>query len=106
MGIGLEEVGDGDFDVLMNSTAVGMFPDVGKMPVGREVLREGMVVFDAVYNPLETKLLREAKERGCVVVSGVEMFVGQAAEQFRLWFPGVEVPVERMREVVLQKLGE
>lgn len=105
-GVGLEEILDEEgFDVVMNSTSVGMSPRVEDSPVDKALFRKGMVVFDAVYNPLETRMLREAKEAGCVTVSGLEMFVRQAAEQFRLWFPDVEAPVQRMREVVLEKLG-
>ena len=61
------------------------------------------VVFDAVYTPLETRLLREAKAAGCVTVDGLEMFVGQAAVQFK-FFTGEEPPVELMRETVLKSL--
>lgn len=95
-----------DYDVLMNSTSVGMHPNVDVSPVEDHILVKGAVVFDAVYNPLQTRLLREAEEKGCITVSGLEMFVRQAAEQFRLWFPGVEVPVQTMRTVVLEKLAQ
>lgn len=61
------------------------------------------LVFDAVYTPLETKLLREAAAVGCRTVNGLDMFVGQAAEQFRL-FTGEEAPVELMRSTVLESL--
>jgi 3-dehydroquinate dehydratase/shikimate dehydrogenase len=99
---GLDE--DVAYDVLVNTTAVGMYPKVDDCPVRAGVLREGAVVFDAVYNPLETKLLRLAGERGCVTASGLEWFVGQAARQFELW-TGREAPAGVMREVVLQRLG-
>lgn len=107
-GIGLEQVNDAeamDFDVVMNSTAVGMHPRETDTPLDAKLYKEGMVVFDAVYNPLETRMLKEAIQAGCITVSGLEMFVRQAAEQFSLWFPGLEVPVERMRDVVLERLG-
>lgn len=94
------------YDVLMNTTSVGMHPNVDDSPVKAERLMKGAVVFDAVYNPLRTKLLREAEEKGCVLVSGLEMFVRQAAEQFRLWFPKVDPPIDAMREVVLNRLGQ
>ena len=60
-------------------------------------------MFDAVYNPRETRLLRDAREQGALTVSGVEMFIGQAAEQFRL-FTGEEPPAELMRQVVMDNL--
>ena len=62
------------------------------------------VVFDAVYMPLQTRLLREAAAAGCITVDGLEMFVGQAAEQFK-YFTGEEPPVELMRDTVLQSLS-
>jgi 3-dehydroquinate dehydratase / shikimate dehydrogenase len=60
-------------------------------------------VFDAVYTPLETRLLREANEAGCHTVDGLEMFVGQAAEQFKL-FTDMSPPVQLMRSTVLASL--
>lgn len=67
-------------------------------------MKQFPLVFDAVYVPMETRLLREAKEAGCKTVGGVEMFVGQAAQQFEL-FTGQEAPVELMRKVVVENLG-
>ena len=93
-----------DADVIANTTPVGMSPKVDASPVPAGVLRKGMLVFDAVYNPLDTKLLREARERGCLCVSGIEMFVLQAAEQFRL-FTGEAAPVNVMRDAVTSKLA-
>ena len=93
-------------DVLLNTTSVGMHGGaVGESPASREALAASKyrLVFDAVYNPLETRLLRDAREQGALTVSGVEMFIGQAAEQFRL-FTGEEPPVELMRQVVMDKL--
>lgn len=106
-GISLDEFNKGaagPYDLLMNTTSVGMHPNVDQSPVQKSSLISGTVVFDAVYNPLQTKLLREAEELGCTTVSGLEMFVRQAAEQFRLWFPTVAAPVDKMRAVVLEKL--
>lgn len=96
----------GKYDVLMNTTSVGMHPKSQECPIEVERLITGTVVFDAVYNPLETRLLEKAKECGCIPVSGLEMFVRQAAEQLRLWFPEMEPPLGTMREVVLERLGE
>lgn len=99
---------EGKFDVVMNTTSIGMQPEVGFSPVpGGAGAMERMghpLVFDAVYNPLETLLLKDARNAGCVCVSGVEMFVRQAAEQFRLWFPDTPPNVELMRAVVMAKL--
>ena len=71
--------------ILANCTPVGMFPNVDEAPMDRKSLRGGMVVFDAIYNPETTYLLRMAREKGCRIVSGVEMFVGQACLQFKLY---------------------
>ena len=92
-------------DLLLNSTSVGMQPRVSETPASREALRGGgfSLVFDAVYTPVETRLLREAQELGCVTVSGLEMFVGQAEEQF-LHFTGQEPPTGVMREVLVSTL--
>lgn len=83
-------------DVLINCSPVGMFPHVEDTPFEAAGLRPGMVVFDTVYNPEHTRLLREADRCGCTIVTGVEMFVRQAALQFRL-FTGQAPPVEVMR---------
>lgn len=90
-------------DILVNTSSVGMSPDTDCSPVPRSMLREGMVVFDAVYNPIETRLLREAKACGCVAASGFEWFVSQAAAQFELW-TGREAPRSVMEEVLRKKL--
>jgi shikimate 5-dehydrogenase len=63
------------------------------------------LVFDAVYNPIETRLLSLAKRRGCLTVDGVEMFVRQAAAQFTIW-TGLRAPAQEMRNIVLQELGQ
>ncbi len=72
---GLGDLGRAACDVLVNTTSVGMHPDVEQSLVPTEVLRPGLVVFDAVYNPIKTRLLAEAEEAGCVTVSGVDWFV-------------------------------
>ena len=92
-------------DVLANTTSVGMVPDSDASPVPKSALVSGgfEVVFDAVYNPLETRLLREAKEAGCAQASGLDMFVGQAARQFSL-FTGEEPALDLMRAAVLDSM--
>ncbi|KAK9906781.1 hypothetical protein WJX75_007923 [Coccomyxa subellipsoidea] len=90
-------------DVLMNSTSIGMHPREDESPVSAEALSGYGVVFDAVYTPLETQLLRDAKDQGCITVSGLEMFVGQAAEQFEL-FTGKPAPVDLMRQATLDSM--
>ncbi|HVJ83960.1 MAG TPA: type I 3-dehydroquinate dehydratase [Planctomycetia bacterium] len=92
------------FEVLVNCTPVGMHPDVQATPFHQGTLREGMVVMDTVYHPENTLLVREARERGCLVATGVEMFVRQAEAQFRL-FTGRSAPPDLMRELVREELS-
>ncbi|XP_040385190.1 bifunctional 3-dehydroquinate dehydratase/shikimate dehydrogenase, chloroplastic-like isoform X2 [Oryza brachyantha] len=68
--------------ILANTTAIGMHPNVNETPLSKEALKSYAVVFDAVYTPKETRLLREAAECGATVVSGLEMFIRQAMGQF------------------------
>jgi shikimate dehydrogenase len=80
-----------------------MHPKVGASLIPAGLFRPGQVVFDVVYTPLETKLLADARARGLQVISGVEMFINQAALQFK-HFTGVDAPVEVMRCVVMEHL--
>lgn len=90
-------------DLVVNCTPVGMHPKRDDSPVPADLLRPGQSVFDIVYTPLETRLLREAGERGLQTVSGVDMFIYQAVLQFEE-FTGSEAPEEVMRRVVLEQL--
>jgi 3-dehydroquinate dehydratase/shikimate dehydrogenase len=101
---GLGELGKLDTDILVNCTSVGMHPNINDMPVPADVLRPGMWVFDAVYNPPETRLLREAAARGCRTLDGVRMFVLQAAQQFELW-TGRSAPVQPMEGIIRFRLA-
>lgn len=92
-----------DAELLVNATSVGMYPDVDETPVPREVLNSRLTVFDAVYNPIETRLLRDAKSVGAKVVNGVGMLVNQGAVAFKLW-TGVNPPKEVMRRAVIEGL--
>ena len=88
-------------DLLINCTPVGMHPNVDQTPFDKEHLRGEMVIFDAVYTPENTLLIKNGREAGCSVVTGVDMFVRQAALQFKL-FTGQDGPVELMREVIVK----
>lgn len=90
------------FDVLLNATPAGMRGNSTTLPLPLEGLRTRLV-FDMVYNPQETPLLLAARELGMETIPGVEMFVRQGAEQFRLW-TGQPPPLEEMRQVVLHTL--
>lgn len=92
-------------DVLANSTSVGMHPKEDESPVPASVTAKFGLVFDAVYTPLWTKLLKDARDAKCEVVDGLQMFVGQAVDQFKLFTNGATAPVELMQEVVMQSLA-
>jgi len=100
----LERAGGLQAKIVVNTTSLGMHPNVDQAPLPGDALRPGMVVFDNVYNPMETRLLREAGEVGCLTVSGVDMFVNQAVAQFEAW-TGLSAPRELMRQVVVESLG-
>ncbi len=91
-------------DILINTTSVGMHPDLDASPVDASWIPEGTIVSDLIYNPLETRLLREAKARGCTVVGGLGMFIYQGAYAFEYW-TGVDAPVSLMRSAVLEALN-
>ena len=75
----------GNFDLLVNATPVGMYPKVGNMPVGKELLQSCRAVFDAVYNPESTALITAARECGCKAQGGMPMLVWQAAAAQEIW---------------------
>jgi shikimate 5-dehydrogenase/3-dehydroquinate dehydratase, type I len=85
-----------DADIVINCTPIGMHPEMNASPFEQFWFRDGMVVFDTVYNPENTLFLKEAREHGCFTVSGIEMFVRQAAAQFK-YFTGREVSLDEMR---------
>lgn len=85
--------------ILINCSPIGMHPDVDGCPYDEAKLHEDMIVFDTVYNPEKTVLVKRAKEAGCFVINGLDMFVRQAAYQFKL-FTGLEPPTKVMRETV------
>ena len=78
---------EGKPHIVINTTSVGMSPDADACPIDTNRLSRETVVFDAIYNPLKTKLLFAAEERGLTTISGIEMFTAQALFQFRLFLP-------------------
>ena len=99
----LNDIGKIKFDILVNTTSVGMTPQKNLMPIEGRCLEKGMVVMDIVYNPLRTRLLQEAEKAGCITIDGVSMFVYQGAFQFELW-TGIKAPVDIMRKAVMNAL--
>jgi shikimate dehydrogenase len=92
------------WDLLVNATPVGMEPGVDATPLAAALLHPAGTVFDTVYRPLETRLLREARERGCRTQDGLDMLVHQAIEQIRLW-SGLSPTAARLRGAALAALA-
>jgi shikimate dehydrogenase len=93
----------GTFDLLVNATPVGMWPGADASPVEPAVLPGGKIVYDLVYNPQRTALLRHAEAAGCIAISGLEMLTAQAARQFE-WWTGFKAPREVMRAAAVERL--
>jgi len=91
-------------DTLINCTSVGMYPNMDESPVHHSFLKPNLFVFETIYTPETTLLVKEARARGSVVLTGVDMFVRQAAMQFKL-FTGREPPLELMHTVVRRSLS-
>lgn len=92
-------------DLVLHTTPVGMEPKSEESVVPEALLHPGLTVFDAVYTPRRTRLLRDATARGCRTVEGLEMFLGQALVQFHLW-TGKPAPKDVMRAVIEERLGK
>ncbi|TKY61439.1 Bifunctional 3-dehydroquinate dehydratase/shikimate dehydrogenase [Spatholobus suberectus] len=88
--------------ILANATPVGMHPNTDRIPVAEATLGDYRLVFDVVYTPRRTRLMKEADAVGAITVGGVEMFLRQAIGQFNL-FSSLKAPEEFMREIVLSK---
>jgi len=67
--------------IIINATPVGMFPDINKSPMPKSCLKRGMIVFDTIYNPAETRLIKDAQGKGCFAINGLRMFLAQALKQ-------------------------
>ena len=94
-----------DTDILVNATSVGMYPHIDGSIVEPECLRQGMIVFDIVYNPLMTRLLRDAEAVGARIVRGDRMLVYQGALGFELW-TGKKPPIDEMSRAIEGVLRE
>ena len=94
----------GSWDLLINCTPVGMHPRVDETPLAADQLT-GRYVYDLIYNPTTTRLLREAADAGCDVIGGLDMLVAQAHGQFQ-WWTGCTSASRVMREAALKRLAE
>ncbi len=90
-------------DILVNTTSVGMSPAIDQTPVDADLLRPNLIVYDIIYNPVKTRLLREAETKGANTISGIDMLVGQGALAFEKW-TGRQAPTALMKAVITKAL--
>ena len=91
--------------LLANATIIGMHPHEDEIPIPPDLLRRDLTVFDAVYNPLKTQLLREAERLGAKTISGLDMLVHQGGEAFKIW-TGMNPPIQAMKDAALKALHD
>ncbi len=92
-----------DYDILINATPVGMYPDVNKSPISLNFIKKNTVVFDIVFNPYKTKLLKDAEKNGCAIIPGIEMLINGNILQFKLW-TGKDAPKQLIRNKAINYL--
>jgi shikimate dehydrogenase len=95
----LKEFPQLDADIVINTTPVGMHPHENESPLKKEWLKAETIIYDIVYAPLMTKLLNEAQERGCKIVTGIGMLIHQGALSFEKWF-GISPNIDIMTKAV------
>ncbi len=94
-----------DTDILVNTTPIGMYPNISQKPlVTADMMHEDLVVNDIVYNPLKTGLLDEAEKAGAKPISGVKMLIYQGVESFKIW-TGIEPPVEVFKKALMDQMN-
>jgi len=91
------KAGELEADVIINATSLGMYPRTGQTPIPSKLLKEEMMVMDIVYQPLQTRFLREADEKGCVTVDGLEMLIRQGIAQVEIW-TGKRLGIEQIKK--------
>jgi shikimate dehydrogenase len=91
-------------NILINATSTGMYPDVYRTLVTADMMHRGLIVNDIVYEPLQTKLLHDAKRAGAKTVNGLGMLVHQGAMAFEIW-TGKRAPVKVMEATVKRELS-
>jgi len=102
----IESLESSDAEIVINTTPIGMRGhSEGSSPVTKDSLRGRRVAYDLVYNPMETRFLADAREEGCIVISGLDMLAAQAARQFELW-TGQPASIEVMRTAATAKIAE
>ncbi|PYZ94218.1 shikimate dehydrogenase [Salipaludibacillus keqinensis] len=93
-----------EFDLIVNTTSIGMTPHVDQMPLSLEMIARGVVVSDLIYTPSKTRWLREAERKGATIQNGLGMFINQGALAFEKW-TGQDAPRELMKKTVVENLG-
>ncbi len=91
-------------DILINTIPTGMYPKINESPISSEILHESLIVFDVIYNPLETKLIKNAIEKGCKTLGGLDMLVNQGALAFE-WWTNLKPNRGIMKNKVIEYLG-
>ncbi|MCK4480881.1 MAG: shikimate dehydrogenase [Candidatus Lokiarchaeota archaeon] len=91
-------------DILINTTPIGMYPSVEKSPIPAEFLHKDLIVYDIVYNPLETKLMKDATKIGCNTIGGLDMLVNQGALAFE-WWTNKKPNIDLMKNKIIEFLG-
>ncbi len=99
----LKDIGNFNYDILINTTPIGMHPKSGEIPISPASIRKNTIVFDIVFNPYKTRLLLEAEKRKCTIIPGFEMLVNGAIMQFELW-TGKKAPEQLMRKRVMEHI--
>jgi shikimate dehydrogenase len=92
-----------DMGVIINTTPIGMSPDIDNIPIDESLITKRHIVFDIVYSPDMTKLLQISKDKGCKIIHGIEMLVNQGALQFEIW-TGLKPPLSVMEKAVRKKI--
>ena len=85
-------------DILINTTSIGMHPEINGTPINTKFVKN-IIVLDAIYSQEKTKLLQEAEKNNCTIISGIEMYINQAAGQFKIW-TGKEADINFMRNII------
>lgn len=94
----------GDFDILVNTTPLGMHPNESAIVIDESTIPAGRTVMDLVYNPVRTRFIAAAEAKGCTIAYGLDMLLYQGVRQFELW-TGTQAPLETMRKVLVSKIG-
>ena len=91
-------------DIVINTTPIGMYPEVDISPISKDLLNENLFIFDIIYNPLQTRLLKDAKEMGSNILNGLDMFINQGALAFE-WWTDKKPNTKLMKEKIIEQLG-